>query len=1161
MENRAFGVLATALLVCCAYASGARAEPLRVLYAEPFQAQTPRTPGAQKSGPANLRVQAFGRTFELQLEDNSRLLRGASAQARQRIGSIQLLKGTIKDAPDSWVRLALANGRYSGAFWDGAELYAIAPREELDSALLTPMAAAATGIYRLSDTQGGLFSGTCAVAGGAPSSASPIAKFRSLINELRASADSAFAAVASREIEISMIGDFEFTSQHGSSAVSTMVDRMNVVDGIFSSQVGVTTIPTDFITFASDNDPFTSSEPSTLLNQFADYRNATPTVRNRGLAHLLTGRQLDGNTIGIAFLGSVCAARSGAGLSEISSFIDSPLVMAHEIGHNFGAPHDGETGSPCVNTPATFLMAPQLNGNSNFSACSLQQIQTRIQVAACIVPARNRDLAVRVPSDSMQAIIDQPFQYIVDVDSVGDTPALNAVLSIGTSAQILAFSMPGASCGPGAGGLRCEIQEFPPGESRRLTLTLQSRDNGQTLVTNTVTSTNDVNPANDSRTVTVQMLVARALRVAITPQPLQVTSDEPFEMTYEVTATGAFTVNDARAAIELNGAVAQSAIVEGGGTCTIGAAPSAVTCQIGAVAPGTARRVRVRWVADFGDLLIAGSVRAFDASDPAADTAESFAVVVRAARNVVLISPETFKRVAIGNDAVWSLEVRSIGLDAVNDVHLQLSSAPGVVLAVDPPLAASCTTVSDKLDCALGSMPAGSSRGLQFRSRSDVATTALIRAELVEPVPDDVSGGDFVSLTLDVRAGDEITVNADAARPFDGQLSLLSVNATALGANASENVHVSLSMPAGFTVQSAVFGNNVCTVDTDAPQVTCFQARIEPFDPVEVRVLYVAPLTGTFTGSVQVSADRDTDPTNNSRTIPFEVVPYIDAQVVAPPQPAPVIGATLDLVFTVQTNQHALPDARLGFDWSGPLDQVSASAPGATCAASGFTGVTCDWTSLPANTSVPVSVRLHASVRAIGTLSAFLSSRADVQTANNFGSVAFSIVVPGDAAVSVAQSSVAATRGQALDLPAIDIVTLSPLESGTVELIFDATQVQLLSTSNAVCISTQPIRCDVSGMNDPGTRRMALQMLPLRTGDAQVRIRVSAMNDFNPANDEQTITLTVVDAPPPPPPPPPPPSGGNGGGGGGGGGSMDWLLAALLLLMWHHRWARFRAYR
>ncbi len=43
-----------------------------------------------------MRVQAFGRTFDLELADNARLLHAASAQLLERIGDVQLLKGAIK---------------------------------------------------------------------------------------------------------------------------------------------------------------------------------------------------------------------------------------------------------------------------------------------------------------------------------------------------------------------------------------------------------------------------------------------------------------------------------------------------------------------------------------------------------------------------------------------------------------------------------------------------------------------------------------------------------------------------------------------------------------------------------------------------------------------------------------------------------------------------------------------------------------------------------------------------------------------------------------------------------------------------------------------------------------------------------------------------------
>ena len=269
------------------------------------------------------------------------------------------------------------------------------------------MRPAVTAIYRLSDTQGGLLQGTCGTDDpGERASAGPLAKFKALINELRAAADSAFAA-SPREIEVAMIADFELTSRLGSGTAHSLLEKANIVDGIFSSQLGVSTIPTDFVTFAADTDPFDSAEASTLLDQLGAYRNTTPVIRSRGLAHLVTGRQLNGSTIGIAFLGSLCEADAGVSLSESSDFIDSALIMAHELGHNFGAPHDAQPGSACATTPLGFLMAPQLNNSTTFSECSLQRMQPHIAAAAmCRAFAESRRGGRRLPpSASRRSLI------------------------------------------------------------------------------------------------------------------------------------------------------------------------------------------------------------------------------------------------------------------------------------------------------------------------------------------------------------------------------------------------------------------------------------------------------------------------------------------------------------------------------------------------------------------------------------------------------------------------------------------------------------------------------------------------------------------------------------------------------------------------------------
>ncbi|MEP2651268.1 MAG: putative Ig domain-containing protein, partial [Paraglaciecola sp.] len=61
------------------------------------------------------------------------------------------------------------------------------------------------------------------------------------------------------------------------------------------------------------------------------------------------------------------------------------LIAAHEFGHNFSAPHDNENGSACAAAPGTYLMNPTINGNDQFSDCSLSIIQPIVDGASCIV--------------------------------------------------------------------------------------------------------------------------------------------------------------------------------------------------------------------------------------------------------------------------------------------------------------------------------------------------------------------------------------------------------------------------------------------------------------------------------------------------------------------------------------------------------------------------------------------------------------------------------------------------------------------------------------------------------------------------------------------------------------------------------------------------------
>src|SRR5262249_40990751 len=129
-----------------------------------------------------------------------------------------------------------------------------------------------------------------------------------------------------------------------------------------------------------------------LLNEFSAYRSAAGSpMAGTDLSHLFTGRDLNSNVIGIAWLGSVCSSYYGASLGQDFTTDNKSLVLltAHEIGHNFGAYHDTQAGSPCASTPFGYIMTPYVSTSLTltFSDCSKSFIGPEVAGATCLSPA------------------------------------------------------------------------------------------------------------------------------------------------------------------------------------------------------------------------------------------------------------------------------------------------------------------------------------------------------------------------------------------------------------------------------------------------------------------------------------------------------------------------------------------------------------------------------------------------------------------------------------------------------------------------------------------------------------------------------------------------------------------------------------------------------
>jgi hypothetical protein len=165
------------------------------------------------------------------------------------------------------------------------------------------------------------------------------------------------ANAGSNVVQVATEADYEYVTASGgaSEANATILDVLNQVDGIYQTQLSISIQVTYQHVWSTAADPYNSTAPSSMLVEFRDHWNANYYATPYDLAHMWTGKDMDGSTIGIAYLSVVCDARAYSyGVSQ--RFSSSPgkyILTAHEIGHNFGASHPDQASPPqtdCANT-------------------------------------------------------------------------------------------------------------------------------------------------------------------------------------------------------------------------------------------------------------------------------------------------------------------------------------------------------------------------------------------------------------------------------------------------------------------------------------------------------------------------------------------------------------------------------------------------------------------------------------------------------------------------------------------------------------------------------------------------------------------------------------------------------------------------------------------
>lgn len=380
----------SAVLACLTVFRVVQAAPaFQILYHERLEI----TPRVDALGQQHVGFDAYGRHFDATLEINDNIQRAVAADR----ADIKAYRGTLAGQPGSWVRLTQTPDGWRGVISDGHELYAIEPESAVQKASIQSLSdsqgagsSSPPAIYRLSDalvpdgaalcgTEDGAGLTTAANIAGATGRATALTAFNQIAKDI------SLKDTATRQLMVGVVTDHQFNDNIGTDPQAEIVSRMDIVDGIWDAQVGISIVlgAVDIRTDSTDTFSATT-DPSSLLTEVAAYRATLSSSDSSAVTHLMSGRILDNNIVGISYLGAVCNGRYSTNLSaNVTSTTMGALIAAHELGHSFNAVHDGVAGA-CSTTPQTYLMAPTINFSNQFSACSLNTIATTAASASCV---------------------------------------------------------------------------------------------------------------------------------------------------------------------------------------------------------------------------------------------------------------------------------------------------------------------------------------------------------------------------------------------------------------------------------------------------------------------------------------------------------------------------------------------------------------------------------------------------------------------------------------------------------------------------------------------------------------------------------------------------------------------------------------------------------